>query len=590
MQPALKPWERIAWSPEHQQIIYRDWGLFYTHKQQLDIAVHYYDKSLDLKNFDHKALYFRSRCKRNIAQTEGALEDSRAASAIDENNAPINLEICDALYELNQFENCKVELHDNTRKFFGKKVAAFLNRLTVVDENFKDSIGETLGPFILKNEKHFAAVLDEIEREKNVDDRPLWKILKEHEKCDVMSILEKEEILLSPRELARRRRAFKVFNQIYFNKSWIDVIFLKHLRENKNLLLPQSKVSTPFLRQLTHTKYDVVRKFLKMLQARSPLYTEQSRKCPDKAIWDKHREAHLNRVQYQTRRTMLSQMRTIRKLREDGELEKLCKYVEEVMGDYVVLKTHRVMPWKFEYINEVYNILALAHADRYIIPEDIIQSREKERMLLLLRMPTDKYKDVVQFVFGDKSTYQEPDAPDYALISYKKYLARLEKRMRFAKYSIEKCYLLHEIARAHLGQSRFDECCSVARKAVEEAKICNSVLWQFLSVMLIVKAHAVLHKIERGKEALDEAFTLCMRLKTPELCAFIEICRAINDEEISMKKRTQSVDSMRKRRSRLSVTSHLSSKTSTDTDVTMDNYRSNLPQPEPTEPAEPPLL
>lgn len=89
------------------------------------------------------------------------------------------------------------------------------------------------------------------------------------------------------------------------------------------------------------------------------------------------------------------------------------------MGDYVVLKTHRVMPWKFEYINEVYNTLALAHADRYTIPDNIIQSREKGRMLLLLRMPTDKYKDVVQFVFGDKSTYQEPDAPDYALISYK---------------------------------------------------------------------------------------------------------------------------------------------------------------------------
>lgn len=89
------------------------------------------------------------------------------------------------------------------------------------------------------------------------------------------------------------------------------------------------------------------------------------------------------------------------------------------MGDYVVLKTHRVMPWKFEYINEVYNTLALAHADRYTIIEDIMQSREKERLLILLRMPTDKYKDVVQFVFGDKSTYQEPDAPDYVLIAYK---------------------------------------------------------------------------------------------------------------------------------------------------------------------------
>lgn len=42
--------------------------------------------------------------------------------------------------------------------------------------------------------------------------------------------------------------------------------------------------------------------------------------------------------------------------------------------------------------------------------------------------------------------------------------------MRFAKYSIEKCYLMHEVARAHLGQSRFDECCSVARKAIEGEK------------------------------------------------------------------------------------------------------------------------
>lgn len=89
------------------------------------------------------------------------------------------------------------------------------------------------------------------------------------------------------------------------------------------------------------------------------------------------------------------------------------------MGDYVVLKTYRVMPWKFEFINEVYNTLALAHADRYTVNENLLKIKEKERLLVLLRLPTDKYKDVVQFVFGDKSTYQEPDAPDYNLIAYK---------------------------------------------------------------------------------------------------------------------------------------------------------------------------
>ncbi|XP_061397899.1 uncharacterized protein LOC133333604 [Musca vetustissima] len=566
VEAALQPWERIAWTPEQEQVIYRDWGLFYTHKQQLDKAVHYYDKSLELQSDDPKALYFRSRCKRNIAQTEGALDDGRAALALDDYNAPLNLEICDALYELNRFENCKVELHDNTRKYCNKKVTAFLNRLTVVDENFKDNLGDTLGPFIIKNGKYFDEVLEAYKRSQHVDTRPLWKRMKEDEKCDVLSILEKEEILLSPRELARRHRAFKVFNQIYFNKSWIDVLFLKQLRENKNLLWPQSKVSTPFLRDLCNTKYDVLKKFLKMLQARSPLYTEQWRKCPNKRIGSKRKEEHLNRVQYQTRRTMFSQLRTIRRLRDEGDIDKLSKYVEEVMGDYVVLKTQRVMPWKFEFINEVYNILALAHADGYTLMDDILETHGKERLLRLLRMPTDKYKDIVQFVFGDKSTYREPDAPDYSLIAYKKFLPRLEKRMIFARYSIEKCYLLHEIARAHLKQSHFDECCSWARKAIEESKICNSIIWQFVSIMLIVKAHAALHKIERGKEALEEALSVAQRLHNARLCSFIEFCLAINEEEIALKKRSQSLESVRKRRSRVSLGSRYSmqSKNSTE--------------------------
>ncbi|XP_054730577.1 uncharacterized protein LOC129239244 [Anastrepha obliqua] len=554
------PWEKIAWSDEHVQILYRDWGLFYTHKQQLDIAANYYNKSLELKDDDSRALYFRSQCKRSIAQTQGALEDGLAAGAIEPNNAPINLEICDALYELNQFENCKMELHDNTHVFYGNKVAAFENRLVVVNENFNDSIGETLGPFIMRNEKIFEKVLHYLERRKYVDPRPLWKILREQGKCDVLSMLEKEEVLLSPREVARRERAFKVFNQIYYNKSWIDVLFLKDLRENPHLLLPQCKVSTPFLRHLAHTKYEVLKKFLKMLQARSPLYNEQMRKCPDKTVWEKHREAHLNHIQYQTRRNMLTILRTIRQMRAKGKIDKLSKYVEEVMGDYVVLKTHRVMPWKFEFLNEVYNTLALAYIDRYI---ERINSQpvhfNKNRLLHLLRIPTDKNKDrAVSFVFGDKSTYQEPDATDYTMIAYKKYLARLEKRIHFSKYSIEKCYLLHEIARSHLKQNRVDECSSVGRKAVEETKNCNSNVWRFLSTLLICKAQAVLHKVERTKEILDEAYAVAKILNSPDLIYFVDSCRQMNDAEISMKKRTQSMESVRRRRSKASLESRLS--------------------------------
>uniref|UniRef100_A0A034VLM3 Uncharacterized protein n=1 Tax=Bactrocera dorsalis TaxID=27457 RepID=A0A034VLM3_BACDO len=559
------PWEKIDWSDERVQKIYLDWGVFNTHKQQLDIAANYYDKSLELKADDARALVYRSLCKRDIAQTEGALEDALAALEIEPQNAIINQEICQALHELNQFENCKLELHNNSRKYIGRKASRFINKLIVIDENFNDTVGDTLSPFILRNEKIFADVLAFLEREKYVDPRPLWKVLNELGKCDVLSILEKEEVLLSPREVARRERAFRVFNQIYYNKSWIDVLFLKSLRENPNLLLPQNKVSTPFLRNLVNTKYDVVKKFLKMLQARSPVYTEQLRKCPNRKIWEAQRQKHLNHIQYQTRRNMLTILRTIRQLRAAGKIKQLSKYVEEVMGDYVVLKTHRVMPWKFEFINEVYNTLALAYADIYSAPPDMnFHYDTRNRLIRLLKVPIDKNKDrSMKFVFGDKSTYQEPDAIDYPLLAYKKYLARLEKRMHFAKYSIEKCYLLYEIAQSHLSQSRFEECCSVARKAIEESKNCNSYLWRFLSTLLICKSHAVLHKVERGRDALNEAYDCATLLKSDELLHFIDVCRVSIETEISLKKRAQSVDSVRRRKSRSSiVSSHLSQNSS----------------------------
>lgn len=50
-------------------------------------------------------------------------------------NAPINLEVCDALYELNQFEKAKAELHNNKRVFTGNKTKAFEDRLIVVCTN-----------------------------------------------------------------------------------------------------------------------------------------------------------------------------------------------------------------------------------------------------------------------------------------------------------------------------------------------------------------------------------------------------------------------------------------------------------------------
>lgn len=77
------------------------------------------------------------------------------------------------------------------------------------------------------------------------------------------------------------------------------------------------------------------------------------------------------------------------------------------MGDYYVLKTKRVMCWKFEFICEVYNILGLALSEQYRIPKNVKFNRKV--LLRIFHLPEEKFTEFKPFVFGDRSTYQEGD-------------------------------------------------------------------------------------------------------------------------------------------------------------------------------------
>ncbi|KAH8402472.1 hypothetical protein KR009_012212 [Drosophila setifemur] len=534
-------WMKIDWSPEVLHDIYRDWGTYYSRRRRENFAMHYLNKALDLEPLDHMTLYKRCQSKRKAAQMLGALSDSREAAKLackvtGEPNALINLDICDVLYELNQFENSKADMHNNIRMFSGYKQKNFDQRVLVVDEVIKDVTGEAMTAFFSKNLKTVNIVNDLMREKEKVERRPLWKVLKDQGKCDVQSIPEVEEIKLSPMEIARRKRAFNIFHQSYFNDSWVDVLFMKRLCKNPTLLLPQCKESSYFLYQISRKQYEIVRKFMKMLQSRCPLYLVNYMKYRNKSMSDRYREAYLFRVQYQTHRNMNAALKQIRALRKAKKAAELTKFVEEVMGDYVVLKTSRVMCWKFEFLNEVYNTLALALAEQFRKPKNFTPGNSA--ILRLLHLPHDKVKDFVSLVFGDRSTHPEPDATDPATAKAKKLTSRLEHRMLFAKYSIEKCYILHQISQSYLDQGRHSECAFNARKAMKESKNCNSNLWKFLSVLQIVRANAILHKLEQTKEALEIALPIAHRLQAPELVQFVEACMSCNNEDAITKRAT----------------------------------------------------
>lgn len=149
-----------------------------------------------------------------------------------------------------------------------------------------------------------------------------------------------------------------------------------------------------------------------MLHTRMPLYYLNYLKYPNKKMLEKSKQATLFRLQYQTHRNMICDLKQIRKLRKEKRVTDLAKFVEMVMGDYVILKTNRVMCWKFEFINEVYNNLALALIEQYeILPRvaKSLRSGQYSTLFRLLRLPKDKQIEIKQFVFGDRSTYESSD-------------------------------------------------------------------------------------------------------------------------------------------------------------------------------------
>ncbi|XP_046867330.1 uncharacterized protein LOC6641292 [Drosophila willistoni] len=566
-----RPWETFDWPAERRRGIYRSWGQYFRNARMNTAAQKYFDKCIDedgngglSKGDDYLALYLRSKFNRSVARTQEAYEDSQhAARVAGPNDAGINTELADTVYDLNRFEDNKRMLHDFVRKYVGTSVKPLEHRLRIVNENFDDCMGDdSLGTFLMENSAQLGGCFEQISREKSPPDlRPRWKILKELNECDVQSVCDKEEKLLSPLEMARRKRKTKIFYQNYLNRAWTDIFFLKTLRQNPNLLLDRYFGSPTKRGEYLNRSFERVKKFTKMLHSRSPMYNELHQRRGNPRMKSQLHESSLYRVQYQTRRNMHSILRTIRVLRQQEDSKRLRRFVEEVMGDYVAIKTTRIMPWKIEFMNEVYNHLALSLCEEFRLPPTKVTPYDKNAMCLLLNIPIVKPLDHQEFVFGDRSTYAYSDGVYTAeqKVSTKRSINHLERRLVFATLPIERTYLLHELADRHVQQNHFVQCLSYAQKAIEEAEHCNSKIWQFLSTMQMAKSHAILHKYERQTEVLDAAYDLAKELKSPKLCTFIELCRMLNKDYITLRKMSQLVASKRLRYKMSNRSSGLSS-------------------------------
>ncbi|XP_055370741.1 uncharacterized protein LOC129605176 [Condylostylus longicornis] len=453
-----KKWNRIRWDDETIQMIYREWGKFYSKRDIIDKSILFYEKSLMFNENDTGCLHNKSLALLQTAKSDKAIQDSTTALDLKRLDCPINLQYSEAEFYKNRLEECLSSLHNNSRKFEGGKLKAFKEKICVMDTIFDQSLSSKLGTFALENYNTFLKVGEIMRKEAASVKQMRWKELLDAGECDVESIEIESEKLLHPREHERRKLSYKVANQKYIGRSWADLVFLSKLRYNKTLLLKQTPFSTKELQHQIEDKFEQVTKFVKMLQNRDPLYNLKLKVCPDKQLLEKAKQEHLFRIQSQTRRDMFNFLKKIKELRKKEELVKLRNHVENFMSNYTIIKTKRVMPWKYEFMCEVYNTIALAYLDQLKIPDDIMNYELEVRLYKILNIVPVKEKESKRYMFGDKSTFVQPDAIDFEFVAYKRRVSRLEKWLEFSKNVIEKTFILHLISQYHLEHGKLEDC------------------------------------------------------------------------------------------------------------------------------------
>lgn len=70
-----------------------------------------------------------------------------------------------------------------------------------------------------------------------------------------------------------------------------------------------------------------------------------------------------------------------------------------------------------------------------------------------------------------------------------------------------------------------------------EARNCNSIIWRFNGTFLICQIHATFNRYERLKDSLAKAMYLAIKLKSPKLIAYLELCNVVNEYQLEMQRR-----------------------------------------------------
>lgn len=233
---------------------------------------------------------------------------------------------------------------------------------------------------------------------------------------------------------------------------------------------------------------------------------------------EKQQQAVCNIRIYRSRcrlcRTILMAMREMVRWREEGKLENLIKVADFELAERFRVYSNKLIPRKKEFTVKICNYIALAHLDKFIDEAEAVgespgifnRVEEHERLKNLFGMKTEVQSAIVQYIFGDQSTYHDPvevetQATSYVVLRNK--ITEMEARIRGKQIlAIEKCHVLHEMGRAYLEQQLLEELKNTGKRIVDMAQNVSH-LWIFLGHIMMLRAEIMQKHYSKVQSALQ---------------------------------------------------------------------------------------
>lgn len=495
--------------PKLQAAIFRDNGNYYKRRGRLSKAISSYNEALDKNPECYTSKYETSRCHMDKGCPDLALVN--ADKCIDEH--PDRIEIKHlrnaCLFDLNDFEKSMVE-YVNTGAAYPKRSQN--DQRDTVRMVIQNTISDEQGACLLKNRSDILKY-DKFRNSQQIDKRPMWKVLKEQGVCDVISVLEEQKLEVSKlKNLQNIRKQFNLLTFYFGLKTATDFDFLEKLQNDKRLFLGHTTEFNNKCRETISSALNELHTYENMLHARKPLYaaqynskTKEGKTCTEKSLF---------RIQLKTREETFAHLVRIKRFAATNKLSELGKYVEDISFNYFETKTKRVLPRKFEFISEIFNIVGIAYLhDVTKVSSNVFNHPDTEQLYELFQVPhLKKVNDVVVLevreIFGNKHSYVDPEEPDHAYIKYKKRVSILEKELRHCRHAVQSCYINFTLCQVHIAQGQMDEPKILASRIVDMAEECNNMPWKMLGYITCIRAELLVGQLVTCRRYMDHMYRL----------------------------------------------------------------------------------